>query len=275
MIVNCGKYTLDCNQKTLIMGILNVTPDSFSDGGRFNALDMAIEHAQEMVKEGADIIDIGGESTRPGHEPVAAQEEIDRVVPVIKAVASAVDAPISIDTYKAKTAEAAVAAGAHIINDIWGAKNDPEIAAVAAERNVPIVLMHNRDNRNYTEFIRDVLNDLYESISIAKKAGVPDENIILDPGIGFAKDHTENLIMMRNLDKLVGLGYPVLLGTSRKRMIGTALDLPVEERMEGTGSTVCFGIQKGCHIMRVHDVKEISRMAAMMDVLVEKGERRG
>ncbi|RST71167.1 dihydropteroate synthase [Siminovitchia acidinfaciens] len=275
MIINCGKYTLDCNQKTLIMGILNVTPDSFSDGGRFNALDIAIEHAQEMVKEGADIIDVGGESTRPGHEPVAAQEEIDRVAPVIEAVASAVDAPISIDTYKAKTAEAAVVAGAHIINDIWGAKNDPEIAAVAAERNVPIVLMHNRDNRNYTEFIRDVLNDLYESISIAKKAGVPDENIILDPGIGFAKDHTENLIMMRNLDKLVGLGYPVLLGTSRKRMIGTALDLPVEERMEGTGSTVCFGIQKGCHIMRVHDVKEISRMAAMMDVLVEMGERRG
>lgn len=275
MIINCGEYRLDCNQKTLIMGILNVTPDSFSDGGHYNALDIAIERSKEMVKEGADIIDIGGESTRPGHEPVAALEEIDRVVPVIEAIASAVDAPISIDTYKAKTAEAAVVAGAHIINDIWGAKKDPEIAAVAAERNVPIVLMHNRDNRDYKQFIRDVLNDLYESISIAKKAGIPDENIILDPGIGFAKDFNENLIMMRNLDKLVGLGYPVLLGTSRKRMIGTALDLPVEERMEGTGSTVCFGIQQGCHIMRVHDVKEISRMAVMMDVLVEKRERRG
>lgn len=275
MIIHCGQYKLDCNQKTLIMGILNVTPDSFSDGGRFNVLNRAIEHAKVMVKEGADIIDIGGESTRPGHEPVSAEKEIDRVVPVITAVANAVSAPISIDTYKAKTAEAAIIAGAHIINDIWGAKKDPEIATVAAERDVPIVLMHNRDNRDYTDFIHDILNDLYESISIAKKAGVPDDNIILDPGIGFAKDYQENLIMMRNLDKLAGLGYPVLLGTSRKRMIGTALDLPVEERMEGTGATVCYGIQQGCHIMRVHDVKEVSRMAAMMDILVEKGEHNG
>lgn len=270
MIIQCGKYILDCSQKTLIMGILNVTPDSFSDGGRFSGLDKAIEHAKEMVQDGADIIDIGGESTRPGHQPVPADEEVERVLPVIEAVADTVHAPISIDTYKAKTAEKAVMAGAHIINDIWGAKKDPEIAAVAAERNVPIILMHNRDNRNYSQFIRDVLNDLYESISIAKKAGVADENIILDPGIGFAKDHNENLMMMRNLDKLVGLGYPVLLGTSRKRMIGTALDLPVEERMEGTGATVCFGIHHGCHMMRVHDVKEISRMAAMMDILLEK-----
>lgn len=275
VVINCGKYTLDCDQKTLIMGILNVTPDSFSDGGRYNHLDAAVEHAKGMVQDGADIIDIGGESTRPGHEPVSEQEEIERVVPVIKAVAGAALAPISIDTYKAKAADEALKAGAHIINDIWGAKKDPEIAAVAADRDVPIVLMHNRDNRNYTQFIRDVLNDLYESISIAKKAGVPDGNIILDPGIGFAKDYHENLMMMRNLDKLVGLGYPVLLGTSRKRMIGTALDLPVEERMEGTGATVCYGIQQGCHIMRIHDVKEISRMAAMMDVLAEKGEQRG
>lgn len=275
MIIHCGKYKLDCNQKTLIMGILNVTPDSFSDGGRFNALDNAVGHAKKMVRDGADIIDVGGESTRPGHEPVSAEEEIDRVLPVIQAVANAVQAPISIDTYKAKTADAGVMAGAHIINDIWGAKKDPEIAAVAAERDVPIVLMHNRDNRDYTNFIRDVLNDLYESISIAKNAGVPDSSIILDPGIGFAKDYHENLIMMRNLDKLVGLGYPVLLGTSRKRMVGTALDLPVEERMEGTGATVCYGIQQGCHIMRVHDVKEISRMSAMMDILLEKGEQSG
>ncbi len=275
MMIRCGKYTLDCGQKTLIMGILNVTPDSFSDGGRFNALSHAVEHAKEMVKEGADIIDIGGESTRPGHDPVSTGEEVDRVLPVIREITKAVQAPISIDTYKAKTAEAAVIAGAHIINDIWGAKKDPEIAAVAAERDVPIVLMHNRNNRDYTNFIRDVLNDLYESISIAKKAGVPDDNIVLDPGIGFAKDYRENLIMMRNLDKLVGLGYPVLLGTSRKRMIGTALDLSVEERMEGTGATVCYGIQQGCQIMRVHDVKEISRMAAMMDVLLEKGEQNG
>lgn len=275
MIIKCGDYTLDCNQKTFIMGILNVTPDSFSDGGRFNAIEQAVEHAKEMVNAGADIIDIGGESTRPGHEPVSAQEEIVRVVPAIQAIGDTVQAPLSIDTYKAKTADEAVRAGAHIINDIWGAKQDPEIASVAAEHGVPIILMHNRDNRNYEVFIRDVLNDLYESISIAKRAGVPDRNIILDPGIGFAKDFNENLEMMRNLDKVVGLGYPVLLGTSRKRMIGTVLDLPVEERMEGTGATVCFGIELGCHIMRVHDVKEMSRMAAMMDALVKKGEWNG
>ncbi|MFD1708262.1 dihydropteroate synthase [Siminovitchia sediminis] len=275
MIVECGKYTMDFSKKTYIMGILNVTPDSFSDGGRYNSLEAAVHHAKEMVADGADIIDIGGESTRPGHNPVSVKEEIERIVPAIQAVAAAVDVPISIDTYKARAAEEAVRAGARIINDIWGAKKEPDIAAVAAEQEVPIILMHNREDRNYTNFIRDVLNDLYESIMIAKKAGVPDSRIILDPGIGFAKDYQENVLMMRNLDKLAGLGYPVLLGTSRKRMIGTALDLPVDERMEGTGATVCWGIEQGCHIMRVHDVKEISRMAAMMDILMEKGKLHG
>ncbi|MCJ8010039.1 dihydropteroate synthase [Lederbergia wuyishanensis] len=272
--MKCGLYTLDFN-KTLIMGILNATPDSFSDGGRYNNEEVAAEHAVHMVADGADIIDIGGESTRPGHEPVSVKEEIARVVPVIKSVAAKAQVPISIDTYKAETAKHAVEAGASIINDIWGAKKEPEIASVAADYNVPIILMHNRENRDYDLFIRDVLNDLYESITIAKKAGVADDQIILDPGIGFAKDYKENIEMMAHLDKVVGLGYPVLLGTSRKRMIGTALDLPVEERMEGTGATVCFGIQKGCHIMRVHDVKEISRMAAMMDVLMGKRKRNG
>ncbi|MBW8351518.1 dihydropteroate synthase [Bacillus sp. IITD106] len=272
--MKCGSYELQIN-KTLIMGILNATPDSFSDGGRYNNIETAVQHAVQMVADGADIIDIGGESTRPGHEPVLAEEEITRVVPVIEAIAAKAIVPISIDTYKSETAKRAVEAGASIINDIWGAKKDPDIASVAADYNVPIILMHNRENRNYHSFIRDVLNDLYESISIAKKAGVEDDQIILDPGIGFAKDYDENIEMMANLDKLVGLGYPVLLGTSRKRMIGTALDLPVEERMEGTGATVCFGIQKGCHIMRVHDVKEISRMAAMMDVLLGKENQVG
>ncbi|MCR2823401.1 dihydropteroate synthase [Lederbergia panacisoli] len=268
--MKCGLYEVNFN-KTLIMGILNATPDSFSDGGRYNSVEYAVKHAVKMIADGADIIDVGGESTRPGHEPVPAKDEIARVVPVIKEVAANTAVPISIDTYKAETAKRAVEAGASIINDIWGAKKDPEIASVAADLNVPIILMHNRDNRHYHSFIRDVLNDLYESISIAKKAGVADDQIILDPGIGFAKDQKENIEMMANLDRLVGLGYPVLLGTSRKRMIGTALDLPVEERMEGTGATVCFGIQKGCHIMRVHDVKEMSRMTAMMDVLMGKG----
>lgn len=273
--MKCGPYTLDFTKKTFIMGILNVTPDSFSDGGRYENADLAVERANEMARDGADIIDIGGESTRPGHEPVSAREEISRVIPAVTAIVKSVPVPVSIDTYKAETAREAVLAGAHIINDIWGAKKDPEIAAVAAEYNVPIILMHNRDNRNYNNFVRDVLADIYESISIAKKAGVPDSNIILDPGIGFAKDVHENIEMMKNLDKLVGLGFPVLLGTSRKRMIGTVLDLPVEERMEGTGATVCYGIQKGCHIMRVHDVKEMSRMAAMMDAFVGKGEWNG
>ncbi|MBO1004701.1 dihydropteroate synthase [Pseudogracilibacillus auburnensis] len=274
-LIKCGPYEIDVNNKTHIMGILNATPDSFSDGGRYTNVDLAVRHAEQMIADGAHVIDIGGESTRPGHDPVSVEEEIERVVPVIEAIAVKKLAPLSIDTYKAQTAEAAVKAGAVIINDIWGAKEDPEIADVAAEYKVPIILMHNRKEQSYHSFIRDVLNDLYESISIAKKAGVDDNSIILDPGIGFAKDYHENIEMMKNLDKVVNLGYPVLLGTSRKRMIGTALDLPVDERMEGTGATVCYGIQKGCQIMRVHDVKEMSRMAEMMDILIGKGERIG
>jgi dihydropteroate synthase len=250
------------------MGILNITPDSFSDGGSYNELDAAVNHARKMVANGADIIDIGGESTRPGHIQVSVEEEIKRVVPIIEAISAEINVPISIDAYRAKTVEAAIKAGAHIINDIWGAKYEPEMAKVAAETGVPIILMHNRDNRNYTHFIRDVIQDIQESIFICKKAGVQDDKIILDPGIGFAKDVELNIEMMRELDKFVGLGYPVLLGTSKKSMIGQIMDLPVEERLEGTGATVCYGIQKGCHIMRVHDVKEISRMAKMMDVLV-------
>lgn len=253
------------------MGILNITPDSFSDGGKYSDLEIAIQHAQQMVEAGADIIDIGGESTRPGSEPVSLEEELRRVITVIEAISKHVNVPISIDTYKAEVAEKAILAGAHIINDVWGAKKEPKIAEVAAKYNVPIILMHNRTNKNYHEFIRDVFTDLYESIFIAKKAGVNDDMIILDPGIGFAKGITENLEMMRNLDKLVSLGYPVLLGTSRKSMIGSILDLPVEERMEGTGATVCYGIQQGCQMVRIHDVKEMSRMAKMMDALLGKG----
>lgn len=274
-IIKCGPYTLDFQQKTLIMGILNVTPDSFSDGGKYNDTEAAVRHAIQMVEDGADLIDIGGESTRPGHKPISEEEEIERVIPVIEAVSKAVQVPISIDTYKGRVAELAIKAGAHIINDIWGAKKDPEMAQIAAKYQVPIVLMHNRKERNYHVFIRDVLNDIYESIQIVKKAGVKDEKIILDPGIGFAKDVNQNLEMMRNLDKLVQLGYPVLLGTSRKSMIGHVLDLPVDERMEGTGATVCYGISKGCQIIRVHDVKEMSRMAKMMDALMGKGEYSG
>ncbi|WP_226086341.1 dihydropteroate synthase [Mesobacillus sp. S13] len=274
-VIKAGPYTLDFTDKTLIMGILNVTPDSFSDGGKYNHLENAVTHAKQMIADGANILDIGGESTRPGHERISDEEEISRVVPAIEAISREIRVPISIDTYKSKVAKSAVDAGAAIINDIWGAKEDPEIADVAAETGVPIILMHNRNDRNYSNFIRDVLNDLYESISIAKKAGVSDEQIILDPGIGFAKDLKENLEMMRHLDTLVSLGYPVLLGTSKKSMIGGVLDLPVSERTEGTGATVCYGIQKGCQIVRIHDVKEMSRMAKMMDAMMGKGEYRG
>ncbi|MDC2867509.1 dihydropteroate synthase [Bacillus sp. BP-3] len=266
--MRCGEYTLNLNEKTFIMGILNATPDSFSDGGNYNEVGAAVCRAKEMVMNGAHIIDIGGESTRPGFAKVSEEEEVQRVVPIIQAVSQAVDVPISIDTYKAEVAKRAIEAGAHIINDVWGAKAEPDIAKVAAHYNVPIILMHNRENTNYRNLMADLIADLYESITIAKRAGVSDENIILDPGIGFAKTFEQNLEVMRNLEQLKVLGYPLLLGTSRKSFIGHALDLPVEERLEGTGATVCLGIQKGCEIVRVHDVKEMSRMAKMMDAML-------
>ncbi|WP_251554335.1 dihydropteroate synthase [Neobacillus muris] len=273
--IQCGPYALNYSKKTIIMGILNVTPDSFSDGGKYNQMDKAIERAKQMAADGADIIDIGGESTRPGHTRISDEEEIERIVPVIEALAEHVQVPLSVDTYKSEVAIQAIKAGAHIINDIWGAKADDKMALAAAELGVPIILMHNRREAHYHHFVRDVLNDIYESIALAKKAGIKDENIILDPGIGFAKNYQENLLMMQNLDKLAMLGYPVLLAASRKRMIGEALGLPVNERLEGTGATVCYGIQKGCQMVRVHDVKEISRMARMMDALMGKGEQSG
>ncbi|PEE44360.1 dihydropteroate synthase [Bacillus pseudomycoides] len=269
--LRCGEYTLDLNKKTLIMGILNVTPDSFSDGGNYDEVNAAVSHAREMVSNGADIIDIGGESTRPGFAKVSVEEELGRVIPMIQAVSKEVKVPISIDTYKAEVAKQAIEAGAHVINDVWGAKAEPKIAEVAAHYNVPIILMHNRDNTNYRNLMADMIADLYESVKIAKGAGVPDENIILDPGIGFAKTPEQNLEAMRNLEKLHVLGYPVLLATSRKSFIGHVLDLPVEERVEGTGASICLGIDKGCEMIRVHDVKEMARMAKMMDAMIGKG----
>ncbi|WP_257967906.1 dihydropteroate synthase [Peribacillus deserti] len=274
-VIKCGSYTLNYGQKTLVMGILNATPDSFSDGGNYNSVDKALYHAEQMIKDGADIIDIGGESTRPGYEAVSEQEEAGRVVPVIEAISSRMEIPISIDTYKAGVAKAAIDAGAHIINDIWRGKADKKMADLAAGTGVPIVLMHNRPDRNYNFFIRDAIGDLFESIHLMKSAGVKDENIILDPGIGFAKDYDLNLEMMRNLHIITSLGYPVLLGTSRKGFIGQTLDLPPQQRMEGTGATVCYGIQQGCQIIRVHDVKEMTRMAKMMDAMMQKGNRNG
>lgn len=264
-----GAAELTLGERTLIMGILNVTPDSFSDGGLWDEPDRAVEHALQMAAEGADIIDIGGESTRPGHQPVSLEEELARVLPVIESIhRAAPHLPLSIDTYKAEVASKAIQAGAHIINDVWGAKADPNMAAVAAESGCPIILMHNRNDRNYQDLVRDMSADLAESVNLALAAGVKPENIILDPGIGFAKDYTENLQAMMNLDRLIELGYPVLLATSRKKFIRTVLDLPADDVIEGTAATVAFGIAQGCQIVRVHDVARIKRTVQMCDAML-------
>ncbi|WP_339170698.1 dihydropteroate synthase [Paenibacillus sp. FSL H7-0943] len=265
----CGNTDLELGNRTLIMGILNVTPDSFSDGGLWDHPDKAVEHALRMAAEGADIIDIGGESTRPGHQPVGLEEELARVLPVIESIHKAAPhLPLSIDTYKAEVARQALAAGAHIINDIWGCKADPEMAAVAAAADCPIILMHNRQDRNYTNLSADMSADLKESIDLALAAGVKPANIILDPGIGFAKDYNENLQAMMLLDGLTELGYPLLLATSRKKFIRTVLDLPSDDVVEGTAATVAFGIAQGCQIVRVHDVSLIKRTVKMCDAML-------
>ena len=271
----CGNYALPIQDETIVMGILNVTPDSFSDGGRYNEIELAIQHAKKLIADGAKIIDIGGESTRPGAAIVDEDEELRRVVPIIKALSKEIDVPISIDTYKSEVAKQAVEAGATIINDVWGAKKDPKIAEVAAAYNVPICLMHNRTDENYYSLMSDLVCDLVESINIAKRAGVKDEMIILDPGVGFAKSAGQNLEVLNQMEQIKALDYPVLLGTSRKRFIGEVLGTEVHERMEGTGATVCLGITKGCEIVRVHDVLAISRMAKMMDAMLKIGVKNG
>jgi dihydropteroate synthase len=264
-----GNKEFKIGERTYIMGILNFTPDSFSDGGKFNNMDIAITHVKEMIENGADIIDVGGESTRPNHTPVEEDEEINRVIPIIKAIREKFDIPISIDTYKAKVAEKAIEAGANLINDIWGFKKEKAIAKIAAKYNVPCCLMHNRENKDYENLMEDILKDLKESIKIAKDAGIKDENIILDPGIGFAKTYDQNLEVMNNLERFKELDYPILLGTSRKSMIGLALNLPVEQRVEGTVATTVIGIMKdACDFVRVHDVLENSRAARMTDAII-------
>ncbi|MBH0330056.1 dihydropteroate synthase [Brevibacillus brevis] len=269
--LNCGQYVLPLGERTLVMGILNVTPDSFSDGGRYVDVEAALAQARAMVEAGADLIDIGGESTRPGSEAVDEATELDRVLPVIRMLSQELSVPLSIDTYKAAVAERAIMEGAHIINDVWGAKRDPRMADVAARLDVPIILMHNREDTDYHDFFPNYIKDLRESVQIALQAGVKQERIILDPGIGFVRTVEQNLETMRRLDDLVGLGYPVLLATSRKRMIGHVLDLPVDERVEGTAATVALGAAKGCHMVRVHDVKEMKRVTKMMDAMLKGG----
>lgn len=263
--------TLDFSKETIVMGILNVTPDSFSDGGQYNSVEQAVARTREMVEQGAKIVDIGGESTRPGYTPISDEEEIERVVPVIRAIREAkIPVFLSIDTYKSAVAKAALDAGVDILNDIWGVRRDPGIAQLAAEYGAPLILMHNRESANYQDFWSDAKADLEESLKIAKDHGVHDEQIWLDPGIGFGKNTTHNIFMMQYLPELVAMGYPVLLATSRKSLIGNVLKLPVEERVEGTAATVSFGIDKGVHMVRVHDVKELVRTTRMMDVLVGK-----
>lgn len=257
---------------TYVMGILNVTPDSFSDGGRFNDIDRALKHTEELVNDGADIIDVGGESTRPNYTQISDSEEIERVVPVIEKIKQNFDIPVSIDTYKSAVASAAVSAGADMINDIWGLKYDGNMAKVISESGAACCLMHNRKNAQYNSFVDDVLNDLRESVEIAKKAGIQKDKIVLDPGIGFAKSYKENLIMTNNLERMNEIGYPVLLGTSRKSMIGLTLDLPSDQRLEGTIATTVMAVIKGCMFVRVHDVLENKRAIMMTEAIINSSK---
>lgn len=263
-----GGRTFVHGEKTYVMGILNVTPDSFSDGGTHNTLDAALRHAEKLVSEGADILDVGGESTRPGHVRIGDEEEIRRVVPVIRELKKRFDVPVSIDTYKSAVAEAALDAGADLLNDIWGFRYDERCAALVAEYKAAVCLMHNREKTEYTDFVPEVLADLKESLAIAKKYGVADDKIMLDPGIGFGKTLEQNLVMMKHLEDVVALGYPVLLGTSRKSMIGLTLDLPVDEREEGTMATSVIGAMMGCDYVRVHDVEKNVRALRMTDAIL-------
>lgn len=272
MFLQTRKKTYQLGERTHVMGILNVTPDSFSDGGNYASVERAVDQAIAMEEAGADIIDIGGESTRPNHDPISLSEELERVIPMIQAVRESVSIPISVDTYKAETARRAIEVGADIINDIWGAKRDPDIAHVAAENHVPIILMHNRLDLNYHSLIDDMKSDLQESIDIVLSAGVKEENIILDPGIGFAKTVDDNITVMNQLEKLTALNYPLLLGASRKSFIGEVLNVPANERDIGTGATTCLGITKGVNVVRVHNVKLHVELARMMDTMI-RGER--
>ena len=265
---HCGPLTLEWGSRTYVMGIVNVTPDSFSGDGLAHDADAALEQALRFQAEGADIIDVGGESTRPGHTPVDAQEEMRRVLPVIRLLASHLHVPVSVDTYKHEVAREAVAAGASMINDVWGLKREPARAELAAREGVPIVLMHNQAITAYADLIPDVIASLRASMDTALRAGVQSGNIILDPGLGFGKTAERNLELLRRLSELTALGQPLLVGTSRKSTIGLVLDLPVEERLEGTAATVALAIAGGADVVRVHDVKAMTRVARMSDAVV-------
>lgn len=283
--LRCRDFSLPIGERTLIMGVLNVTPDSFSDGGKFADVEAAVAHAKRMAEEGADIIDLGGESTRLqanpatyrkeidssrpwSWEPLPVKEEIRRIMPVLEKLLEEADIPISVDTYKAETADVALKAGAHMINDVWGFQYDPMLAEVAARYDVPVVLMHNQEGTEYRDLMGDIIRFLRRSIKIATDAGVRPEQIVIDPGIGFGKNAEQNLEVLRCLGELHSLGKPILLGTSRKSVIGSILNLPVDQRLEGTAATVAWGVAKGAAIVRVHDVAEMVRVTRMVDAIV-------
>ena len=263
-----GNRVFDAEHRTYIMGILNVTPDSFSDGGKFNQMDAALYHAEEMIRDGADIVDVGGESTRPGHTVISDDEEISRVAPVIEAIKSRFDIPVSIDTYKGKVTEAALKAGADLVNDIWGFKFDHKVAELTAQYGAACCLMHNRSAPTYQDYLNDVVADLKECVRIAKDVGISDDKIILDPGVGFGKTYQMNLEIINHVDVLHSLGFPILLGTSRKSVIGQTLNLPTDQRVEGTLATTVVGVLKGCAFVRVHDIKENKRVIQMTEAIM-------
>lgn len=252
---------------TYVMGILNITPDSFSDGGKYNNLDKALFHVEEMISQGMDVVDVGGESTRPGYKMISDQEEIERVAPVIENIKSKFNIPISLDTYKAEVAKAGIAAGADMINDIWGLKYDEKLAEVIAKAQIPCCLTHNRKEPGYTNLIEEILWDLEASLNIAHNAGIADDSIIIDPGVGFGKTYENNLEIIDKIQNFHSLGYPLLLGASRKSVVGMGLDLPVTERMEGTLVTTVYGVKKGVMFVRVHDVKENVRAVKMTEAI--------
>jgi dihydropteroate synthase len=276
--LHIGPQTFRWGERTYVMGILNVTPDSFSGDGLLAAdgdlVRAAVEQARTMADEGADILDVGGESTRPGHEIVGTNDEINRVVPVIAAIRAALpDLPISVDTTKPAVAEAALEAGANLVNDVWGVAQDDALSRLAAARRVPIVLMHNRAEARYTNLVAEILTDLQAAIDRALNAGVPWDDIVIDPGFGFGKTPEHNLELMRHLDAIQLLGRPVLLGTSRKSTLGKVLDLPADQRLEATLATTALAASKGVDIVRVHDVRENVRAARMADAIV-RGDNR-
>jgi len=266
-VTQCGNVTFRWGERTYVMGVVNVSPDSFSGDG-LNSVDAAVVQARCFVADGVDIIDVGGESTRPGSAPISVDEELRRVIPVLERLANEITVPLSVDTYKLEVARQALNAGAQMINDIWGLKQEPKLAELAVERGVSIILMSNQRDKPRRNIVPAVISDLKRSIDLALDAGVPWENIIVDPGIGFGKTLEQNLELVRRLDELKVLGRPILLGTSRKSMIGLVLNLPLEQRVEGTAASVAIGIAKGADMVRVHDVREMIRVCRMSDAII-------